>query len=345
MKNLILSILSVAACLLASCSSDDLRPAIPSVDDQMCIKPSVADITLDQDLGSETALTFEWGKAHDRGEGTKINYYFKMDLEGSKFENSIDKISIKEGQTSVSFTHKQLNSYLKKWGITPGTPAVVEAEIIAEVQGGDHYMKPEISTTTVVVTGYEIQPRPLYLYSAAGGEGLQMDELISETKYRYTGVLEQGTYNIAKSATDTPVMTISVDHTTYYDLNVDVPTATYTIMEPSPTITQLYVVGSACEIGWDIAKALEMKRDAVNKFKFTYTGNLTAGEIKFPLLRATGWDCDFVMAATADQSIRDSKAVLRNQPDNKWRLTSADAGRYTITIDTYLMTVKFEKQH
>ena len=73
MKNLILSILSVAACLLASCSSDDLRPAIPSVDDQMCIKPSVADITLDQDLGSETALTFEWGKAPDRGEGTKIN--------------------------------------------------------------------------------------------------------------------------------------------------------------------------------------------------------------------------------------------------------------------------------
>lgn len=122
MKNLILSILSVAACLLASCSSDDLRPAIPSVDDQMCIKPSVADITLDQDLGSETALTFEWGKAHDRGEGTKINYYFKMDLEGSKFENSIDKISIEEGQTSVGFTHKQLNSYLKKWGITPGTP-------------------------------------------------------------------------------------------------------------------------------------------------------------------------------------------------------------------------------
>ena len=172
-----------------------------------------------------------------------------------------------------------------------------------------------------------------------------MDELISETKYRYTGVLEQGTYNIAKSATDTPVMTISVDHTAYYDLNVDVPTATYTIMEPSPTITQLYVVGSACEIGWDIAKALEMKRDAVNQFKFTYTGNLTAGEIKFPLLRATAWDCDFVMAATADQSIRDSKAVLRNQPDNKWRLTSADAGRYTITIDTYLMTVKFEKLH
>ena len=347
MKKFILFILAVIPMLFGSCSDDDIRFSIPGIDDQMHLTASQSDVTLDQNMGDETAITFTWGKAQDRGEGTKINYYFKMDLESNNFENSIDKIYIPEGQNSVSFTHKQLNSYLKMWGITPGSSAVVQGEIIAEVTGGSHYMKPEISTTTVNVTGYEIQPRPLYIFKADAteGDGIEMVEVLSETQYKYTGVLEAGDYKIAKTVDGDPVMTFHVDKSAFCVVNADLstmeqPTITYPVAE----INKLYMVGDACAAGWSIKNSLVMKQDAVNKFQFTWTGQLSAGELKFPLDTPDDWSCDFIMAATENQSITDPKATKRNQPDTKWKVLSGEAGKYKITVDTYNMTVTFEKQ-
>ena len=348
MKKFILFILAAIPMLFASCSEDDVRFSIPGVDDQMHLAASADAVTLDQNMGDETAITFTWGKAQDRGEGTKVNYYFKMDLEGSNFENSISKIYIPEGQNSVSFTHKQLNSYLKMWGIDPGTEATVEGEIIAEVTGGDHYMKPEISTTTFVATGYEIQPRPLYLFAENSEEGIEMEEVLSETQYKYAGGLKAGDYKVAKSADGETLYTIHVAQTGFCVINVDLSTAEQpTISYPTPEINKLYMVGDACPAGWDIANPLPMKQDDINKFQFTWTGQLSAGELKFPL--ATGdWGCEYVMAVTSGQSIQDSKAVRKTNPqdkdDTKWKLLASEAGKYKITIDTYNMTVTFEKQ-
>lgn len=331
--------------LFASCSDDDVRFSIPGVDDQMHLAPSSGDVTLDQNLGDETAVTFTWGNAQGRGEGTKISYYFKMDLEGSKFENSIDKIYVPEGQNSMSFTHKQLNSYLKMWGVVPGMSAVVEAEIIAEVTGGSQYMKPEISTTTLNVTGYEIQPRPLYLFPVAGGDGIEMEEVLSETQYKYTGGLEAGEYKVAKSADAEALYTINVAKRGFCVINVDLSTAEQpTISYPTPEINNLYMVGDACAAGWSIGNALEMKQDALNPFLFTWTGQISAGELKFPLERDESWGCDFIMAASENQSISNSKATKRNQPDTKWKVLAGEAGKYKISVDTYNMTVTFERQ-
>ena len=99
MKKFILFILVAIPLFLASCSGDDIRFSIPGVDDQMHLAASEESVTLEQDKGEETAITFTWGEAQDRGEGTKINYYFKMDLEGNNFENSISKIYIPEGHS------------------------------------------------------------------------------------------------------------------------------------------------------------------------------------------------------------------------------------------------------
>lgn len=366
MKRYFFTMLAALSVLLCGCSEDSLRFSIPGVEGQMGLKASAEAVTLSQDNGDDTALTFTWGKAQDRGEGTTVSYYFKMDLEGSNFENSIDKIHIAEGQNSVSFTHKEMNAYLNMWGVSPGLSAVVEGEIIAEVTGGDYYMKPEISTTTVSVTGYEIQPRPLYLYgTATQNKGLQMTEVLSETQYRYAGVLYEGTYKITKGddgtgqtyalGTEKGTLTecegdvsdsqlLQIAKSGFYVLNINLATMTYTITSPTPEISSLYVVGGACAAGWTIGNALEMTQDAVNKFQFTWTGQLSEGELKFPLERDESWACDFIMAQTASQSIRDSKAVRRNTPDTKWYVNASEAGKYKITIDTYNMTVTFEKQ-
>lgn len=328
----------------ASCSEDDVRFSIPGVDDQMHLTASSEAVTLSQDLGDETAVTFTWDKAQDRGEGTKVNYYFKMDLEGSNFENSIDKIHIPEGQNTVSFTHKQLNSYLKMWGVAAGMGTTVEAEIIADVTGGAQYMKPEISKTTILLTGYEIQPRPLYLFAEGSEQGIEMEEVLSETQYKYAGGLRAGDYKMARTADGEALYTIHVAQTGFCLINVDLSAGTQpTISYPQPEINKVYMVGDACPAGWNINSPTAMKQDELNPFLFTWTGQLSAGELKFPL--ATGdWGCEYIMSATANQSISNPKAVKQAAPDQKWKVLSGEAGKYKVTVDTYNMTVTFEKQ-
>ena len=140
MKQFILTLLAALPLLFVGCSNEDIRYEIEGATDHMHLKPSVSSLTLDQDKGTETALTFKWDKAADRGEGTHINYYFKMDIEGNKFETAIPKVAIAANQNTISFTHKQMNAYLSMWGVEPGATANVEAEIIAEVTGGSQAM-------------------------------------------------------------------------------------------------------------------------------------------------------------------------------------------------------------
>ena len=55
------------------------------------------------------------------------------------------------------------------------------------------------------------------------------------------------------------------------------------------------------------------------------------------------------MAENANASITESKAVRRNFPDvngnfdTKWKLYNSDAGNYKVTVNTYDMTVTFER--
>lgn len=54
------------------------------------------------------------------------------------------------------------------------------------------------------------------------------------------------------------------------------------------------MVGNACAAGWNIGASLEMTQDPVNKFLFTWIGQLSAGELKFPLDTPSDWNCDLL---------------------------------------------------
>jgi hypothetical protein len=105
---------------------------------------------------------------------------------------------------------------------------------------------------------------------------------------------------------------------------------------------KVYMIGDATPAGWTIANAVPMTKSAENQF--TWTGPLTAGEIKFPT--ALSFSSDTFGALTASQSISDSKARIlpSGNPDVKWKLTSAEAGNYKVTVNTKDITVSFQKQ-
>ncbi len=114
---------------------------------------------------------------------------------------------------------------------------------------------------------------------------------------------------------------------------------------PTPlTYDKVYLIGDATPVGWTIAGALPMTQSAGNSNEFTWTGPLTAGEIKFPT--ALNFSSDTFGPATASQLVNNNKAQLSpsGSPDVKWKLTSAEAGNYKITLNTQNITVSFQKQ-
>lgn len=110
------------------------------------------------------------------------------------------------------------------------------------------------------------------------------------------------------------------------------------------TYDKVYLIGDATTAGWTIANALPMAKSADNTNVFTWTGPLTAGEIKFPT--ALSFSSDTFAAATAGQSVSNSKAQLSpsGSPDVKWKLATTEAGTYKITLNTQELTVSFQKQ-
>jgi hypothetical protein len=110
------------------------------------------------------------------------------------------------------------------------------------------------------------------------------------------------------------------------------------------TYEKVYLIGDATTAGWTIASALPMTKSNANNNEFTWTGPLTAGEIKFPT--ALNFSSDTFSAATAGQSVSNNKAQLSpgGSPDIKWKLTSAEAGNYKIMLNTRDITVTFQKQ-
>ena len=105
---------------------------------------------------------------------------------------------------------------------------------------------------------------------------------------------------------------------------------------------KVYLVGDATPAGWTIANAVPMTVSADPSI-FTWTGNLTAGEIKFPT--ALNFSSDTFGAAVNGQAISNNKGQISpsGNPDVKWKLAAADAGRYQITLNTKDATVEFKK--
>lgn len=359
--------------VIMGCQDETERITLDSPQDTMGLKVSSSDVVLNQDLGNEEAISFTWGSAANRGEGTKLTYYFKMDIADNNFETSIAKVEIPEGVQSISYTHKEMNALLSGWKVTAGETAMLEAEIIAEVSGGSVYMKPEISKVQFSVTGYYIAARDLFIVgSAVEGmdptKSLKMNEVLSEQKYEWGGHLKKGDFKFIKSRTSlTPSYTKGADKNTlvynetdgpetlfhidtegYYFITVDVEKLTIASEYPDGNDYQnIWIIGNATPAGWNVPSTIELKKK--NQVEFVYEGPLYEGELKFMLQNDKGFECDYLMAETNGASIFSTKMIRKNYPetndanDTKWKVNLSETGNYRITLDTYMMEITFEK--
>lgn len=115
---------------------------------------------------------------------------------------------------------------------------------------------------------------------------------------------------------------------------------------PFTPYAQLWMVGDATPIGWDINSPQPMVQDANDPNIFTYTGELKAGEFKIPV--ETGdFGGDYFMPVINHPEIQTNttmrmKFIPNGNPDNKWMITQA--GNYKVVVNQLYETIRFEPQ-
>ncbi len=106
----------------------------------------------------------------------------------------------------------------------------------------------------------------------------------------------------------------------------------------------LYMIGDATPGGWSLDDAASFTKDPENKYIFTWTGELKAGEMKACIEK--DFNAPFLRPSTADVEISSagvaaSDFVFTVSPDDKWKVT--EAGTYTITFDLEHYTISVLK--
>lgn len=124
----------------------------------------------------------------------------------------------------------------------------------------------------------------------------------------------------------------------YYYVTLDISDMTISI-EPF----ELYIVGSATPVGWDIGNAIQLSQDPDNWNIFTYEGELTAGEFKFPVNRNTDWGQDMYMRDPSDET-KMYRHIGGEPDDSKWVIPEGEDGNYILTLDVLDLTIDIQKQ-
>ncbi|MBA4283743.1 MAG: hypothetical protein C0432_05570 [Candidatus Puniceispirillum sp.] len=158
------------------------------------------------------------------------------------------------------------------------------------------------------------------------------------------------TGTVTETADSNATISFTVPTTGNYSVTFDQATLKY-IIQKTPALNSLVIVGDATAIGWD-SKGLPMQQSIDNLNVFTWTGTLSDSnegtEGKFKFHSGTGGFCDdvWLFATIADQPLSSTtfvKANGCNNPDNKWKVPAGGKGTYKVTINLEANTINIEK--
>ncbi|WP_084679061.1 SusF/SusE family outer membrane protein [Flavobacterium reichenbachii] len=382
-KNIISFI--IMSLILVSCEDKGLENdgwlQDPNFPNPLTIDLSKKEVVLAKDNENANAITFTWTKGNDRGAGTSLTYFFRMDIQGKNFSEGLtpdETTAITEeipaGVFTKSYTVKELNSLLLKNFKRPGGVVTnLEVQIIARVNNGVQYQKPEVSTSGFAVTSFSPGPLPLFMVGdAISGSwdystGKILPEKTERTIYNFIGDFTIGSFKvIEKPSSELPsydpiagnkivynetsprtadnVFKVAEAgrHSFYLDIDKEIYAFGYVPYE------NVYMVGNAITgIGWDIGKAKPMTWDPKNPEVFIFAGQFDAGEFKLAL-DLGNWGGRFLMPAVNGTVIKGNandnttvQLMPNGSPDNKWVIETT--GQYELTVNPAKMTIVLKK--
>lgn len=370
---ILLILLSCTLFTLNSCEEEgDVKITVDTVEDGMHLTVNNPEMILSQDKMEETALKFTWGPAQPRKNNGKITYAFKLGLPG--FTTATDTIHIEEGVFEYSISHYDLNMLIySKLGQSYGSTSQLEAEIIAWSEGGDYYVKPEISTVKFLVTTFKVAPVNLYLVGSANpngaetAKGIKLTEIIEGrnigNKYQWEGVLQAGTFKFvnsinedkgswSKGTSETDLVAngdaeFTVEKAGLYSIILDKSTGE--IIHGYKGFSHVWGVGLGIGIAWSMPSSAEFAWDPRTPNLFKLECNTQANQdFKLPYNdQSAGWGCPFLRPVEGNANIWQDARVQATpagfNPDNKWLISADQAGHCLLTIDALTETITLEK--
>lgn len=346
---------------------------LPNQPDEMHIKSSVSEITLDKGKANNVAITFNWSEATSPIENYEsITYALRLYATETENANSTAYYELGD-KTEFSLTHEELNSIISKW-VNADTRVSVTAEVVATVHNKVKYIKPEVSSVEFQAVGYEKYPQYLYMHmiSASGTTSI---ERLSQRNLG-TGIYEAsvnivpGSYYFTTSkdkeypaygqadgdkmqyVTEGVVKkfenSITGKRTVIVDVNDEYNDCRLLNIISLPIPNTLYICGSGCSIGWEpsSAEGLFEVEDSRNPQLYSWTGTFNeGGEIKVNTGTTFNDQFFFAPVANADPATDHRLYNYRYQSaggDLKWVIKTSGRYKFTLSLDADDMWTSFE---
>ena len=355
-RHILRPLLVVLGCALLGACADDDYTELNKGETELALTADANDITLDEAAHAENALTLTWTSGTNHGTGNRITYKLELAEAGTGFANPY---LVAEGMTQQytwSATTEQLNTLLRdNFGVKADNRYAVEARVTATVAGTDDV---QTAMTTLNVESYEPVTTTLYITGTAtlGGTDLSLAEEMTRTdngQFTYTGYMKTGTYKfITTPGEELPSYNRGDDGSLVLRTSADQPDNLFEITEAHDyTVTLNLLDGTMTAVqsdgvkppydaiwfidGMDGYSFKPMTQDAFDPFLFRYGAEFNnEGDFKFATASGS-WENNY-KATQPDAPYTDSSVefVKGFDPDNKWRLKTAELGKaYKICLD------------
>ena len=349
-------------CLMAfvSCNDDPEFFKLESYPDEMHIRSSVESVVLNKGIANQEAVTFTWDAASSPiSSADEVTY--KVCLFPTAMKDDKSAYIDVGTKTSLTLTHDELNSMVAKWAL-PGTPVKVTAQVLSNVHNETRYVKPEVSTVELTITGYEKYPPYLYMIITDDAGNVSSQRL--EQRQLGSGIYEISfnmvpcNFHFTTTSEAYPAYGAAGDEKLDYvvegnvnefrneaigmrtiivDTNAEYNDCRVLNIVQLPTPGLIWICGNGCSVGWNTNTSsgrLEMVGSAREPYLYAWTGEFTAGG-EFKIGLGNGWGDQFFYAPyeNADPLTNHELPMYRFQDDGgdlKW--VPSVSGRYTLTL-------------
>ncbi len=349
-------------CLMAfvSCNDDPEFFKLESYPDEMHIRSSMESVVLNKGIANQEAVTFTWDAASSPiSSADEVTY--KVCLFPTAMKDDKSAYIDVGTKTSLTLTHDELNSMVAKWAL-PGTPVKVTAQVLSNVHNETRYVKPEVSTVELTITGYEKYPPYLYMIITDDAGNVSSQRL--EQRQLGSGIYEISfnmvpcNFHFTTTSEAYPAYGAAGDEKLDYvvegnvnefrneaigmrtiivDTNAEYNDCRVLNIVQLPTPGLIWICGNGCSVGWNTNTSsgrLEMVGSAREPYLYAWTGEFTAGG-EFKIGLGNGWGDQFFYAPfeNADPLTNHELPMYRFQDDGgdlKW--VPSVSGRYTLTL-------------
>jgi starch-binding outer membrane protein SusE/F len=349
-------------CLLwmAACAPKELVLPLPGEKQDFLLTSSVhSRLILNKNRASDEIVEFSWPSGSNEGTNLGIEYFFEVALKGNNFSSPFI-IALGRNVSRKAFRTNHLNNLLlDRFMVGPGNEATLQFRVRYQVLGEE--FEPVYSNMIELrITPYQ---QLFWILGDATPNGWDFDNPnvmapspLNSQVLTFYEVLKEGEFvislDLGKSNTsfylpvnhhpdfsDQSVMLVSgkepdvrwnISEPGPYKIDFNPVTMTISIrkFEPFP---ELFLVGNAHPLQWNIDDPHTMQQSQNNPFLYTFTANFLSGEFKIATEKGD-WCGTWFRPLDQHQHHSITAAFIHTgcEPDFKWRFT--EAGNYTITV-------------